>query len=80
MYNVHVPNSFLWSIDGSFDRRRWPPRAQGATVVDEESFRLELASLNDERFVVKMRWVVVIDANGRFGLRAEWNSFEERGA
>jgi hypothetical protein len=80
MYNVHVPHRFLWSHDGSFERRRWPPRAQAARVVDEESFRFVLLSLNNERLVVQMHWVVVIDAKGRFGLRAEWNSLEERGA
>ena len=80
MYNVHVPHSFLWSTDGSFERRRWPPRAQASTIVDEESFRFVLTSFNDERLVVKMHWVVVLKANGRFGLRAEWSSFEERGA
>lgn len=76
MYNVYVPNGFLWSIDGSLERRRWPPRAQAAAVVDEESFRLELASLDDERFMAKMRWVVVIEAKGGFSLRAEWNPLE----
>jgi hypothetical protein len=76
MYNVHVPFGFLWSIDGSFDRRRWPPRAQGATAVDEESFRFELTSLIDENPVLKMHWVVVMDPNGGFSLRAEWNSLE----
>jgi hypothetical protein len=78
MYNVHVPYRFLWSNDGSFDRRRWPPRAQAATVVNEESFRFVLASFNNERLVVKMHWEIVIDAKGRFRLRAEWDSLQER--
>jgi hypothetical protein len=73
MYNVHVPYRFLWSIDGSFDRRR-SPRTQTATAVEEEdAFPFELNSLNDERFVLKMHWVAVIDANGGLSLRAEWN-------
>jgi hypothetical protein len=80
MYNVHVPHHFLWSIDGSFDRRRWPPRAQSATAVDEESFRFELTSLNGERSVLKMHWLVLIDAKGGFRLRAEWGSLQEKGA
>ena len=80
MYNVHVPHRILWSTDGSFERRRWPPRAQASTIVDEESFRFVLTSFHDERFVVRLHWVVVIDAKGRFGLRAEWGSLEERGA
>jgi hypothetical protein len=76
MYNVHVPYRFLWSIDGSFDRRRWP-RTQTATAVEEEdSFDFELSSLSEERFVLKMQWVALIDANGGLSLRSEWNSLE----
>jgi hypothetical protein len=80
MYNVHVPHRFLWSIDGSLDRRRWPPRAQGATAVGEESLRFELTSLNGERSVLNMHWLVLIDAKGGFRLQAEWGSLQERGA
>ena len=76
MYNVRVPYPFLWSNDASFDRRRWP-RTQTATAVDEESSRYELTTFNDWRPVLEMHWLVVIDANGGFSLRAEWNSLEK---
>jgi hypothetical protein len=46
--------------------------------VNEESFRFVLASFNNERLVVKMHWELVIDAKGRFRLRAEWDSLQER--
>jgi hypothetical protein len=72
MYNVHVPFPFLWSIDGSFERRRWPPRAQPTTAVDEDSYQFELAQLDDERPAVQMQWVVTIDANGELCLRTDW--------
>lgn len=66
------PFPFLWSIDGSFDRRRWPPR-QIATAVEElDSFQFHLSSFDDKRPVVMMDWVVVVDVNGGFSLRIEW--------
>jgi hypothetical protein len=76
MSNVHVPFSFLWSLDGSFERRRWPPRAQSATAVYEESYQVKLIRLGDKRPEVQMRWVGMIDVNGEFSLRTEWASFK----
>lgn len=75
MYNVRVPYPFLWSdrpIYGPFDRRRWP-RIQAATAVEEDSSRFEPTPRDDERPVLEMHWVLVIDADGGFSLRAEWN-------
>jgi hypothetical protein len=71
-YNVRVPFTFLWSIDGSFERRRWPPRAQTATAESEDSYPLELTRFDDERPGVQMQWVGKIDANGKFCLRVDW--------
>ena len=72
MYNVHVPFPFLWSIDGSFERRRWPPRAQATAAVYEDSYQFELTRLDDKRPAVRMHWMVTIDANGGFCLRTDW--------
>ena len=77
-YNVRVPFSFLWSIDGSLERRRWPPRAQAAAAVDEDRFQFELARLDDKRPAVQMQWAVVVDGNGEFGLRADWTRLRPR--
>jgi hypothetical protein len=77
MYNVRVPSSFLWSIDESFERRRWPPRAQTATVVDQDSYPFELTRLYGERCPVKMHWAVVINANEGLTLRAEWSPLRQ---
>jgi hypothetical protein len=72
MSNMHVPFSFLWSLDGSFERRRWPPRAQSTTAVYEESYQFKLTRLGDKRCAMQMRWEVMINANGEFRLRTEW--------
>jgi hypothetical protein len=76
MYNVHVPYRFLWSVDGSFDRRRWPRTHTATAVGEEDGFPSEVSSLNGERFLLTMHWVAVIDANGGLCLRTEWNSLE----
>jgi hypothetical protein len=74
MYNVHVPYHFLWSIDGSFERRRWPPRAQAATPIENaDSYQFEPNSFEDDRPALKLRWVVVIHAKGSFSLQPQWN-------
>jgi hypothetical protein len=72
MYNVSVPFQFLWSIDGSFERRRWPPRAQTATAEYEDSYPLELTRRDDAKPPVQMNWVPAIDAKGEFCLRVDW--------
>ena len=77
MYNVHVPFPSLWSIDGSFERRRWPPRVQTATVVDEEKFQFELTLLDDKRPAIEMHWVVAVDVNGEFRLLVDWTHLRQ---
>ena len=75
-YNVLVSYPVLWPDDGPFfepfDWQRWP-RTDSATAVEEYSSRFEITSLNDEWPVLQMHWLIVIDANGGFRLRAEWN-------
>jgi hypothetical protein len=76
MYNVRVPYPFLWSFGGPFygpfDRRRWP-RTEAATAVEEEIALFEPILSSDKRAVLEIHWVLVIEADGGFSLRAEWN-------
>ena len=75
-YNVSIPYPFLWSdprpFFGPFDRRR-RPRTLAAVAVEEESFRFEPTWRDDGRPALERRWVMVVDVNGGFSLRAEWN-------
>lgn len=77
MYNVHVPFPSLWSIDGSFERRRWPPRAQTAAAVDEDRLQFELTLLDDKRPALGMHWVVMVGESGEFRLLVEWTHLRQ---
>ncbi len=78
MYNVRVPYPFLWStpLYGPFDRRRWP-RIQTAMAVEDDSSPFESNLPEDRRPVLKMHWVIVIDENGGFSLRAGWTCLRQ---
>jgi hypothetical protein len=70
-YKACFPYPVLWPDDspfyGPFDRRRWP-----ATAEKVAEFRFEPTSRNDKTPALQMQWVV-IDADGGFCLRVEWN-------
>jgi hypothetical protein len=42
-------------------------------AVEEEIARFEVIPSNDRRPVLEIHWVLVIEADGGFSLRAEWN-------
>jgi hypothetical protein len=66
----------LWPEDssfyGPFDRQRWP-RTQVETVEKVDEFRFETTLSDDKMPALQMQWVVVIEANGGYSLRVEWN-------
>jgi hypothetical protein len=77
MYSVRISYPFLWPADASFDRRRWP-RAQAATVVEEEdSPPCEPRSRCDQQTVLEMHWVITADVNGGLCLRVAWTPLRQ---
>jgi hypothetical protein len=77
---VCVPYPVLWPDDGPFygpfDRRRWP-RTETTIAVEEYSSRFETIFRNDTGLVLEMHWVMMIDEDGGFSLRAEWHHMSQ---